>query len=253
MRLTSLQENLNRGLGIVGRAVATRTTLPITQHVLLSTDESRLKLSATNLEIAISTWIGAQVEEEGAITVPARLLTEFVSSLGHDSVDLQTTAQGKGVELKCARVEARINGADAHDFPPIPSVEQGIGAQVAPKDLRQAIHQVAFAAATEDSRPVLTGVSMELDGDRLTLAAADGFRLSVFHTKLVQPVSRGLLRDHPGQDPSGGRAPAGRTGRGRGADGDAPEESGAVQDEGRGGRLAAYPGHLPQLLPAHPT
>ena len=189
MRLTSLQENLNRGLGIVGRAVATRTTLPITQHVLLSTDESRLKLSATNLEIAISTWIGAQVEEEGAITVPARLLTEFVSSLGHDSVDLQTTAQGKGVQLKCARVEARINGADANDFPPIPSVEQGIGAKVAPKDLRRAIHQVAFAAATEDSRPVLTGVSMELDGDRLTLAAADGFRLSVFHTKLVQPVS----------------------------------------------------------------
>ncbi len=189
MRLTSLQENLNRGLGIVGRAVATRTTLPITQHVLLATDGSRLKLSATNLEIAISTWIGAQVEEEGEITVPARLLTEFVSSLSHDSVELQTTAQGKGVELKCARVEAHINGADANDFPPIPSVEQGIGVQVASKALREAIHQVAFAAATEDSRPVLTGVNMELDGDRLTLAAADGFRLAVHHTKLAQPVS----------------------------------------------------------------
>ena len=189
MRLTSLQENLNRGLGIVGRAVATRTTLPITQHVLLATDGSRLKLSATNLEIAITTWIGAQVEEEGEITVPARLLTEFVSSLPHDSVELQTTAQGKGVELKCARVEAHINGSDANDFPPIPSVEQGIGVQVASKALREAIHQVVFAAATEDSRPVLTGVNMELDGERLTLAAADGFRLAVHHTTLAQPVS----------------------------------------------------------------
>ena len=81
MRLSCLQENLNRALSIVGRAVATRATLPITQNVLLSTDQSMLKLSATNLEIAMTTWIGAMTEEEGAITVPARLLSEFVGSL----------------------------------------------------------------------------------------------------------------------------------------------------------------------------
>ena len=81
MKLSCLQENLNRGLGVVGRAVATRTTLPITNNVLLATEQSRLKLAATNLEMAISCWIGGKVEEEGAITVPARLLSDFVSSL----------------------------------------------------------------------------------------------------------------------------------------------------------------------------
>ena len=81
MKLTCLQENLSKALSIVGRAVATRTTLPVTQNVLLSTDEGRLKLTATNLEIAISTWIGGKVETEGAVTIPARLLTDFVSSI----------------------------------------------------------------------------------------------------------------------------------------------------------------------------
>ena len=192
MRLSCLQENLNRGLSIVGRAVATRTTLPITQHVLLSTDQSRLKLAATNLEIAISTWVGAQIEEEGSITVPARLLTEFVSSLPRETVSLATEAQARAIELKCARVEARINGADPQEFPPIPSVAQGVATQVDRTALREAIHQVVFSAAVEDSRPVLTGVNMEMSGTDLTLAAADGFRLSVHKTKLLKPVDQPL-------------------------------------------------------------
>ncbi len=110
MRLSCLQENLNRGLSIVGRAVATRTTLPITNNVFLATDQSRLKLIATNLEMAISCWIGAKVEEEGAITVPARLLTEFISSLPSDKIDISLSPKTKTLELKCARFEARISG-----------------------------------------------------------------------------------------------------------------------------------------------
>ncbi|MCK4273935.1 MAG: DNA polymerase III subunit beta, partial [Dehalococcoidales bacterium] len=120
MKLSCLQENLNRGLNIVGRAVATRTTLPITNNVLLATDDGRLKLVATNLEMAISCWIGAKIEEEGAITVPARLLTEFVSSLPSDTIDVQLSPQTKTLGLKCARFEARISGVDAKEFPPIP-------------------------------------------------------------------------------------------------------------------------------------
>ena len=192
MRLSCLQENLNRGLSVVGRAVATRTTLPITQHVLLSTDQSRLKLAATNLEIAISTWVGAQVDEEGSVTVPARLLTEFVSSLPRETLSLWTAAQASAVELKCARVEAKINGSDPQEFPPIPSVAEGVGTQVDRTALREAIHQVVFSAAAEDSRPVLTGVNLEMQGSDLTLAAADGFRLSVHHAKLLQPVDQAL-------------------------------------------------------------
>jgi DNA polymerase-3 subunit beta len=192
MRLSCLQENLSRGLGVVGRAVATRTTLPITQHVLISTDQSRLKLSATNLEIAITTWIGAQVEQEGTVTVPARLLTEFVAALSRDTIAIQSSASGGGVDLKCARVEAHINGADPAEFPPIPSVDQGITAQIESEALREAIHHVVFAAAVEDSRPVLTGVSLDIEGDHLTLAAADGYRLAVYNTRLSKPADEAL-------------------------------------------------------------
>ena len=87
MKLSCLQENLSKGLAVVSRAVATRSTLPVTQNVLISTDQSRLKLSATNLEIAITTWIGASIEDEGAITLPARILTEFVNTLEGDKID----------------------------------------------------------------------------------------------------------------------------------------------------------------------
>ncbi|MCK4863765.1 MAG: DNA polymerase III subunit beta [Dehalococcoidales bacterium] len=190
MKLSCLQENLNRGLNIVGRAVATRTTLPITNNVLLATDEGRLKLVATNLEMAISCWIGAKIEEEGAITVPARLLTEFVSSLPGDTIDIQLSPQTKTLGLKCARYEARISGVDAKEFPPIPGVDDGIATKVEVEALRQAINQVVFAAATEESRPVLTGICTQFEGDSLTLAAADGFRLAVYKLPIADAVSQ---------------------------------------------------------------
>ncbi|MFA5309233.1 MAG: DNA polymerase III subunit beta [Dehalococcoidales bacterium] len=190
MKLTCLQENLNRGLGIVGRAVATRTTLPITNNVLLSAENGQLKLVATNLEMAVSCWIGAKIEEEGAITVPARLLTEFVSSLPGDTIAINLSPQTKTLGLKCARFEARISGVDAKEFPPIPSVDEGVTTSVEVETLRQAINQVVFAAATEESRPVLTGVCAQFEGSTLTLAAADGFRLAVFKLPITDKVEQ---------------------------------------------------------------
>ena len=190
MKLTCLQENMNRGLNLVGRAAATRTTLPITNNVLLSIDQGRLKLVATNLEMAISCWIGAKVEEEGAITVPARLLTEFVASLPSDKIKMSLSPRTRTLELKCARFEARISGIDAKDFPPIPQVEDGVTTKVEVEALRQGIGQVVFAAASDESRPVLTGVNAEFEGDLLTLAAADGFRLAVYKLPLAAPVSQ---------------------------------------------------------------
>ena len=189
MKLSCLQENLNRGLSLVGRAAATRTTLPITNNVLLSSDQGRLKLVATNLEMAISCWIGAKIDEEGAITVPAKLLTEFVATLPNDKIDVKLAPKGKTLELKCARFEARISGVDAKDFPPIPKVDDGIVTKVEIGALRQAISQVVFAAATDESRPVLTGVNAEFEGKTLTLAAADGFRLAVYKVPLAVAVS----------------------------------------------------------------
>jgi DNA polymerase-3 subunit beta len=186
MKLSCLQENLSKGLGIVSRAVATRSTLPITQNVLIATDQSRLKLAATNLEIAISCWLGAKIEEEGAITIPARLLTEFTNSLPNDKIEIALTQ--RTLQLKCARFEARINGLDAQDFPPIPQVADGLATKIEIKALKDGIEQVTFAAATEESRPVLTGVQLEFDGDKLAMAAADGFRLAVHTTSLQTPV-----------------------------------------------------------------
>ena len=192
MQLSCLQENLSRGLSIVQRAVATRTTLPITQNVMMSTDNSRLKLSATNLEIAISTWVGAQVEEEGALTVPARLLTEFVNSLPAARIDVTSTAQPLSLGLSCARFEANINGQDAEDFPPIPTVDEGSVGRIDASVMRDAINRVAFAAATDDSRPVLTGIKVEMSGDSFTFAAADGFRLAVYDGKLSAPIDEDI-------------------------------------------------------------
>ena len=188
MRLSCLQENLSKGLALVSRAVATRTTLPITQNVLMETDESRLKLSATNLELAITTWVGAKVEQEGAMTIPARLLTDFINSLPSERVDMEMTPRPLGIRFQCARFEAHINGADAQEFPPIPTVEQGVTARIDPQVLRIAISRVVFAAATEETRPVLTGIKMEISGQQFTLAGADGFRLAVYKGPLLDPA-----------------------------------------------------------------
>ncbi|MBM3131686.1 MAG: DNA polymerase III subunit beta [Chloroflexi bacterium] len=195
MRVSCLQERLSRGLGIVGRAVATRSTLPITNHVLIATDDSRLKLVATNLEIAVSCWIGTQIEEEGAIAVPAGLLTDFVNSLPSEKLEIISEPQTQTMEIRIAgskAYEARISGQKPDDFPPIPRVGEGMSTKVDPRTLRKAVNQIVFAAAADDSRPVLTGGYAEFSGETLTLAAADGFRLAVFTMPLALPVSENV-------------------------------------------------------------
>lgn len=192
MKLSCLQENLARGLSVVGRAVASRSTLPITQNVLLSTEQSMLKISATDLSMAMTTWIGAQVEEEGAITVPARLLADFVNTLPPERIDIEATSQPIGLNVKCVSFESNISGTPADDFPPIPTVEGGLAAKIEPDILREAISRVSFAAATEDSRPVLTGVKTEITGDDFKFAAADGFRLAVYSGKLAESPSEDI-------------------------------------------------------------
>jgi len=151
-----------------------------------------LKISATDLNMAMTTWIGAQVEEEGAITVPARLLSDFVNSLPPERIDMEATSQPIGLNVKCVSFESNISGSPADDFPPIPAVEGGLAAKIEPDVLREAISRVSFAAATEDSRPVLTGVKTEISGDDFKFAAADGFRLAVYSGKLAEPPSEDI-------------------------------------------------------------
>jgi DNA polymerase-3 subunit beta len=180
MKVSCLQENLAKGLSIVGRAVASRSTLPVLSNVLLATDNGQLKLSATNLEICINCWVGAKVEADGAVTVPARLLGDFVNSLPPERIDLELDEETQTLNLKCARFESNIKGIDAHEFPVVPSAaDDETGIKLEPETLRTMIDQVVLAAATDESRPILTGVLVQFEEDKLTMAAADGFRLSV--------------------------------------------------------------------------
>jgi DNA polymerase-3 subunit beta len=188
MKISCLQENLAKGLATVGRAVATRSTLPVLSNILLESDEGRLRLAATNLEIGVNCWVGARVEEEGRTTVPARLLTEFVNSLPPGPIDMELNERTQTLNLKCARYEANIKGIDASEFPDVPtavSVSDSTGGQTPTRlhleadAFRRMIDQAVFAAATDESRPILTGVLAQFHQGGLTLAAADGFRLAV--------------------------------------------------------------------------
>ena len=164
----------------VQRAVANRTTLPITQNVLLETEQGRIKLVATNLEIAITSWIPARIDEPGSITVPARLFTDLVNSLPPSQIDIESTEEPLGIKITSEQVDSQLNGLDPSEFPPIPSVDDGIVCELESKSLKTAIDHVAFAAATEESRPVLTGIKVDVNKNNITFAAADGFRLAVY-------------------------------------------------------------------------
>ena len=156
MKVICLQENLTRGLQIVGRAVSTRGTL--LSNVLLRTDAGRLKLTATNLEIGVNCWVPAKVDDEGAITVPAKLFTDFVNNLPAGNIELSLNVRTKTLHLKSGPHEANMKGLDAEEFPIIPAIPERPTTRIAQGTLRRMIREVAFVAATDDSRPVLTGV-----------------------------------------------------------------------------------------------
>ncbi|HYY54810.1 MAG TPA: DNA polymerase III subunit beta [Candidatus Dormibacteraeota bacterium] len=188
MKVSVLQENLARGLQTVARAVATRSTLPILANVLLRTDDGRLKLTTTNLEIGVNAWIGAKIEDQGGVTVPAKLFADFVNSLPPGQVDLALNVRTKTLHVQSASYEANIKGIDAEEFPPIPTIPDRPTTRVAQRVLRQMINEVAFVAATDDSRPVLTGVLTRLEGDEVTLVAADPYRLGIRRGSLLSKV-----------------------------------------------------------------
>ena len=178
MIVSVLQENLAKSLNIVSKAVDSNPPLPVLANVLLETEDSRLKISATNLELSISVWIGAKVEQTGSITLPARTFSELVNSLSPERVDLRLDAATHTVHLRCGVQTSNIRGIDADEFPPI-NHNENADLQVQGETLREMINQTAFAAAREQNRPILTGVYFQLDGQTLTMAAADGYRLAV--------------------------------------------------------------------------
>ncbi len=183
-----MQENLARGLSVVSRAVSTRNTLPVLANVLLKTEDGGLKLTATNLEIGVTYWVAGKIDSDGATTVPARLLTDVVNSLpAGDRVDLELQGAAT-LRIRSGRFETHIKGIDADDFPAIPTAGERPTTRVSQKSLKQALEETAFAAASDEARPILTGVLARFEGDRLTLAAADNYRIAVKTIALLDPV-----------------------------------------------------------------
>ena len=178
MIVSILQENLAKSLNIVSKAVDGNPPLPVLGNVLLETEDSRLKLSATNLEMSISVWIGAKVEQAGSITLPARTFSELVNNLSKERVDLRLDADTHTINLRCGIQTTNLRGISADEFPPINHNEKA-DLYLEGKTLREMIVQTVFAAAKEQNRPILTGVYVKLDDRKLTLAAADGYRLAV--------------------------------------------------------------------------
>jgi DNA polymerase-3 subunit beta len=179
VKVSCLQENLAKGLAIVGRAVATRSPLPVLSNVLLATDQGRLKLSAMNQEIGIVHWIGCKVETEGEVTVLARLLGEFIGSLPNERVDLRLDKDDLTLHLNCGRYQANVKGIAAEEFPPIPLGEGDPTLVLDAALLRESIEQVAMAAASDDPRQYLQGVAVIIEPEKVVLVASDGFRMAV--------------------------------------------------------------------------
>ena len=190
MKASVSQQQLAHGLSTVSRAVSPRSTLPVLSNILLATDEGRLRLSATNLELGISCWIGAQIHEEGSITIPARTLTDLISTLPNDTVTLTLNPRTQTLNVVCGGANTDIKGIDAQEFPPmpVPDLEEGIDLNVT--NFKEMIQQVVFAASDDDARPVLQGVMMTVSGSEVTMAATDGFRISVRRAALTSPAAR---------------------------------------------------------------
>jgi len=199
MKVTVLQENLARGLGIVSKAVSPRSTLPVLANVLVATDEGRLRLSATNLEMGITCWIPARIEDEGSTTIPARTFNDLVSTLPGDQVNLKLDVKTQTLNVLSGTSTNDIKCIDAQEFPPLPVPEMEGALQINAGDFREMIHQVVFAASTDEARPVLMGVLIQVDKDKFTMVAADGFRLSIRKSVLASAASSAISAIIPAQ------------------------------------------------------
>lgn len=208
MELIVAQENFARALSAVGRVASTRTQLPILSNILLRTDGNRLLVAATNLEIATTQYIGAKITKAGSITVPARLISEFVNSLPKESIELKVV--NENIHITCGNYHSVINGVLADDFPELPTIEEkdSVSYSINADELKQALTQTIATSSSDSTRPVLTGVYWHSFEGSLYLAATDGYRLSerrlmetkselaaIVPTSSLQEVLRTIVED----------------------------------------------------------
>jgi len=156
MKLVCLQENLKEGLNIAEKIVGKNLALPILSNLLLSAEKGRLKISATDLEIGINTWIPAKVVSEGSLTIPAKLLSNFINNLPAKQIEFETKANV--LNVKCENFKAAMNGLDAKDYPIIPKTKKAEKIEINGQILKTAFLKTAFAAALKETRPEISGI-----------------------------------------------------------------------------------------------
>ena len=189
MQATVVTADLVKALSTVNRAVAGRSTLPVLANVLLATDNGRLKVRATDLSIAVTAWIGAIITEEGALTVPAKTLSDLVRSMPAGQVGLTADLRRFSLALMAGRTKSNVKGIDAQEFPLVPVLDPDTAISLPPAEFRRTVEMVAFAAAADEARPILTGVQLSINGDVATMSAVDGFRLARRTMRLSAPVA----------------------------------------------------------------
>ena len=179
MKISVSQPNLAQALSVVSHAVSSRSTLTILENILITTEQDRICLSGTNLELGLRYWIPAQIDEPGSITVPAKLFTDHVNTLPADTVSLTLNETNQTVTVRCQKVVTDIRGIEASEFPPMPEFDSSQAVSFEMPEIKKMIGQVAFAAAVDDNRPVLHGVKMSVNDNNLSMAATDGYRIAI--------------------------------------------------------------------------
>jgi len=189
MKVSVTQDQLAKALSIVNRAVDSRPTLPVLANVLLSAEDTRLKLAATNLEMSITTYIGAKVDKEGTVTLPSKMFSELINALSPERTDLTLDPATQSVRVQCGTSNSTMRGIAATEFPPVPEAGDAdvvINAGI----LKSMINHTVFACAKEDNRPILTGLYVQFHGEVMTIAAADGYRLAVRTCRIDQNFAK---------------------------------------------------------------
>ncbi|MBU0613646.1 DNA polymerase III subunit beta [Patescibacteria group bacterium] len=176
MKLYCTQENLNRGLNIVSHLAGKNTTLPILDNILVSIENGEIQLSTTNLEMGISCKIRGKVEREGKITIPAKLLSDYISLLPNEKIFIEETE--KKIYISCTDQETTIQGMSAGDYPLIPSLEKRNKILIKTEDLKNVVRETLFAAAYDETRPEISGVLIKIEGNKARFVATDSYRLA---------------------------------------------------------------------------
>jgi DNA polymerase-3 subunit beta len=187
MKLVCTKENLKKGLFVVSRVVGSGNPLQVLNNILVKTDQGRIKLSSTNLEIGVNTWVGGKIEEEGALTVPAKLINEYVNNLPTEKVTLESK-DNSTLSLESENYHTSIKGLSHEDFPLIPQVTEDAFAKIDGNELRSALSETIWASASNETQPEISGVFMAFEEDKLRVAATDRYRLAERTAALLEPA-----------------------------------------------------------------